>query len=139
MMLAVEYCYDKCKNIYGISKMILLKLSVGLIVLEGLIVTFMIAAGDEPNPSDDMYNREETLQRAFCFLVLIEFSVLSIFAAIAFGRQIQPPSPEVIRSIAVTSDMPTTFGAFVCDVFAFRDVFGRLTLNEEIAKPLNNA
>jgi hypothetical protein len=99
----------------------------------------MMTAGDEIYSDDATYDSEDKLQRAFCFLVLIEFSVLSIFAAIAFGRQIQSPSPEVIQSITVTSDMPTTFGAFVCDVLAFRDVFGRLTLNEEIAKPLNNA
>jgi hypothetical protein len=61
--------YSNSQNIYGLMKVWLLKFSVGLIVIEGLICTFLVNSGKSPYSSDDgddTYNAEEKTQRGYC-------------------------------------------------------------------------
>jgi len=55
--------------LFGLTKLLLLKCSVGLIVLEGLIANFLISSGRSPYSSDDgddRYDTEEKTQRGYC-------------------------------------------------------------------------
>ena len=61
--------YTHSKNIYGLMKLFLLKFSVGIIVLEGIICTFLVSSGKSPYSSDDgddRYDTAEKTQRGYC-------------------------------------------------------------------------
>lgn len=125
-----EYVYDECKNINGVPKLLLLKISVGLIVVQGLIEQFLVMADDSPYDDDSQFTTANKTQRAYCALVLIEFVLLSAVSYFAFGSKITASmnkrggetAPEGLNS-AVTQ------GAFFCSVMRFTDVFGTLTYN----------
>jgi hypothetical protein len=51
----------------------MLKISVGLIVLEGLIAQFMTVTGDEPYGDDSDWNAEEQTLRGYCKFVKFSF------------------------------------------------------------------
>ena len=61
-----ENVYANCKNLYGIVKLLLLKFSVGMIVLEGLIEQFIVLAGVSPYDDDGPYDTAENTQREYC-------------------------------------------------------------------------
>lgn len=68
--------YSYSTNIYGLMKLFLLKFSVGLIVLEGLICNFLINSGKTPYSSDDgddTYDADEKTQRGYCKLLFVCF------------------------------------------------------------------
>lgn len=44
----------------------LLKFSVGLIVLQGLVAQFIIAANAEPYTDDSNWDKEDKTQRGYC-------------------------------------------------------------------------
>lgn len=61
--------YAHTTNIFGLIKLFLLKFSVGIIVLEGLICNFLINSGKTPYSSDDgddTYDSAEKTQRGYC-------------------------------------------------------------------------
>lgn len=61
--------FEYAKNLFGLTKLFLLKCSVGLIVLEGLIANFLVNSGKSPysaDDGDDMYDMEEKTQRGYC-------------------------------------------------------------------------
>jgi hypothetical protein len=61
-----ENVYNDCVNLFGIVKFALLKFSVGLIVLQGLVVQFMVAADAQPYNDDNNWTAEEKTQRGYC-------------------------------------------------------------------------
>lgn len=68
-MFSDEMLFEHAKNLFGLTKLFLLKCSVGLIVLEGLIANFLVNSGKSPYSSDDgddMYDMEEKTQRGYC-------------------------------------------------------------------------
>jgi hypothetical protein len=68
-----ENVYESCRNLFGILKAFLLKFSVGLIVLEGLIVQFMTVTGDEPYNDDSTWSAEEQTIRGYCKNISFSF------------------------------------------------------------------
>lgn len=73
---ADEMLFEHAKNLFGLTKLFLLKCSVGLIVLEGLIANFLVNSGKSPYSSDDgddMYNMEEKTQRGYCKFASFNF------------------------------------------------------------------
>lgn len=61
--------YAHSSNLFGLVKLLLLKCSVGLIVLEGLICSFLVNSGKTPyndDDGDDTYDAEEKTQRGYC-------------------------------------------------------------------------
>lgn len=58
--------FTHCRNLYGVVKLVLLKLSVGAIVLEGLIEQFIVMADAQPYNDDSTYSSEEKTQRGYC-------------------------------------------------------------------------
>ena len=67
-------------------KLLLLKTSVGLIVIQGLIEEFMYEGGVSPYNDDGTFNTRQKTQRGYCEFVL--YSFLSLYA---FSKTITPP------------------------------------------------
>lgn len=143
-----EGVYEHLKNIYGVLKLILLKMSVGLIVIQGLIENFMYTTDNAPYQDDDTYNKQEKLQRGYCALVLVEFTILLIPYMMAYGIRRNEPSSSpgykgsataVAEAAANSSGTSTvSFCAFVGDVVRIQDVMGTLTLNgDNLKAPLS--
>lgn len=72
-------------------KLLLLKTSVGLIVVQGLIEEFMYEGGVSPYNDDDTFNTRQKTQRGYCELVLLEFVLYSFLSLYAFSKTITPP------------------------------------------------
>lgn len=79
--------YNHSSNLYGLVKLVLLKCSVGLIVLEGLICSFLISSGRTPysdDDGDDTYDADEKTQRGYC-----ELPLLLMFLNVVVGAHLQ--------------------------------------------------
>ncbi len=63
-----EDIYSYTTNLNGVLKIMLLKMSVGLITIEGIIVELMNAFGANPYEANDEYSAEDRLQRNYCEL-----------------------------------------------------------------------
>eukprot|EP01034_Spumella_vulgaris_P022052 gene22052-28147_t len=131
-----EDIYSYTTNLNGVLKIMLLKMSVGLITIEGIIVELMNAFDANPYAANDEYSAEDRLQRNYCALVLIEFTVMAIVFYFAFGRKITAPNTSYLTYIngQITGSgknaSPTMYW-FLLQVFAFSDVFGLIAVEEE--------
>ena len=101
------------ENINGTCKIILIKISVGAIVVQGIVEEFLFASGVLDVEDNDRYSAEERAQRALSkllfkriaaclilsidiifvyfivMLLLIEYCILSILLYISFGSEIK--------------------------------------------------
>jgi hypothetical protein len=64
--VADENVFEQCTNLFGVVKLILLKISVGAIVVQGLVESFLYTSGTSPFKDDDTYDAEEKTLRAYC-------------------------------------------------------------------------
>jgi hypothetical protein len=87
--------YTHTTNLFGLVKLFLLKFSVGLIVLEGLICNFLINSGKTPYNSDDgddSYDADEKTQRGYCkFCVMNVCESAAAHPAFTFSLVVNPP------------------------------------------------
>lgn len=65
-MLPDENVYSHCRNLFGVTKLVLLKVSVGAIVLQGLVEQFLVMADAEPYSDDGTFDAEQKTQRGYC-------------------------------------------------------------------------
>jgi len=135
LVLLYENVFSNCKNLFGIMKLLLLKFSVGMIVLEGLIEQFLVLANAAPYNDDSLFTTEEKAQRGYCALVLLEFAVVSVVYFYAYSYKITAPPAN---SSGKTNNFENlTLCGFVCEIMSFRDVFGLLTYTEgDLNEPL---
>jgi len=106
-----------------------------MIVLEGLIEQFIYIAGASPYNDDDTFSTEEKTQRGYCILVLLEFAIISFLYVYAYSKKVTPPPAETTANTTLPAS-GISFGSFFCEIMAFRDVFGVLTLKENMEEPL---
>lgn len=66
LLYSDENVFEHCTNLFGIVKLVLLKISVGAIVLQGLIQSFLYSSGTSPFEDGDEHNAEEKTLRAYC-------------------------------------------------------------------------
>ena len=77
-------------NLGHISKLITLKLSIGIIVIEGIIEMILEYAGVFNNlQADNGYTQDGTLIRWFCFVIMLQYVVLSILCWNVWSADIQ--------------------------------------------------
>jgi len=88
LVIFFESVLRASSNLNGVYKMILLKVSVGIIVLQGLIEEILWATGEIKLDSTSMYTAEERAQRIFCLAVLCEYALLSLPFYLAFSSAI---------------------------------------------------
>lgn len=90
------YVYSVSGNLLGNLKISLLKLSVVLIVLQGLILELLLAFGNPHAHSDCNFSPDQQAQRIYCLIVLIEFAILSALIYYAYAREIKPNESVVL-------------------------------------------
>jgi len=61
-----EIIFEHCTNLFGVVKLLLLKVSVGAIVVQGLIESFVFSSGASPYGDDDEFSAEDKTLRAYC-------------------------------------------------------------------------
>ena len=88
LVIFFESVLRASSNLNGVYKMILLKVSVGIIVLQGLIEEILWATGEIKLDSTSMFTGEERAQRIFCLAVLCEYALLSLPFYFAFSSVI---------------------------------------------------
>ena len=90
LVLFYEVVMAESTNLLGACKIILLKISVGLIVIQGLIEEFLYAFGIiAVQPSED-FSGQDRAQRFYCFIVLVEYALLSAAVYYAYTTEIKP-------------------------------------------------
>ena len=77
--IADHSVYDHCTNIFGVTKLLLLKVVVGAIVVQGLIESALYSSGASPYESDDDYSAEQKALRAYCELSIVLSRVYGLF------------------------------------------------------------
>ena len=89
LVVFYENIYNYSINISGFYKLLILKMSVGIIVLQGIIVEILVAFNVIHMDEAHGYTEAEMIQRLYCFIVLIEYVVLSIVMYFAFSTKIK--------------------------------------------------
>ncbi|RYH09878.1 hypothetical protein EON65_39810 [archaeon] len=125
--------YSNCSNVFNVYKVMMLKLSITVIVLEGLIAEFMVRFGGSPYDDDHDWSMEDQTYRGYCSLVLIEYAILTIPYLVLWAMKVTPPASSTADKQVTMA--PLTFGEYVCKVFKLWDIKGVLPLND-LNKPL---
>ena len=94
LVMYYECLYEKSSNVNGTYKILLLKFSVGLIVIQGLIEEFLFATGYVKLSNSKSFTSAERAQRFYCLTVLIEYAILSIAVYYAYSTEIRPQSSD---------------------------------------------
>ena len=66
LSLADESVFAHCKNLFGIIKLMMVKMTVGLITAQGLVESFLVATNSAPYNDDDQFSADEKAQRGYC-------------------------------------------------------------------------
>ena len=98
LVMFYEMLYTASSNLSGTFKILLLKFSVGLIVVQGLVEEFLFASGYITVGDSDTYTAEQRAQRYYCLLVIFEYAFLSIAVYYAYSTEILPPSDSAVGS-----------------------------------------
>lgn len=112
----------------------LLKFSVGLIVLQGLIAQFLVLTNTEPYNDDSTWNKEDKTLRGYCLLVMLEFVILQVPYLIAYTPKILPNPAKEGQQVAAPK--APTFCHFVLQVLCVHDIFGYLRYTGEMQQNL---
>jgi hypothetical protein len=138
-------------NVNGACKIMILKFSVGLIVVQNLIEEILYATGTLDIHSNDQYSAEQRAERALCELlmtlppsphlslssgiaVLIEYSVFSLLVYWIFASDIDVHETTILahsNSHINPEDRPVIeWSRWVREVFNIMDLFHDLTPTE---------
>lgn len=146
-----EMLYPVSHNVYGVLKLLLMKGSVGLMVLEGIIMQ-LVAFAKVASP--------DTCIQVYCFVYLVEIGVMSLIMYISFSSTISENKAVVdgvvvssgsgggdARSPAVAEEGSeynskdaasaggSSFCEFFCAVFSFYDYGDSLVVKEALLAP----
>jgi hypothetical protein len=133
-VLFYEAVYAKSSNLKGVVKVMLLKFSVGLIVLQGLVEQGLVLANAEPYNDDSEWTKEDKTQRGYCLLVMLEFVLLQVPYLFAFIPVITA-SPALADAPKAAPKAPTIFH-FVFQILCVHDIFGYLSFTGEMQQSL---
>ena len=61
-----ELILDETKNIAGVLKFLVIKVSVGAIVVQGLVAQFLSVTATSPYVDDDHFTADEKTTRGYC-------------------------------------------------------------------------
>jgi hypothetical protein len=105
LVMYYEVMYGVSKNLMATFKLLLLKFSVGLIVIQGLIEEILWVLQVIPISPSSLYSAEDRSQRFYCFIVLLEYAFLAIAVYYAYSPEIKPASINLLidEDAAMTS------------------------------------
>ena len=66
LIVSDESLFEHCLNFHGVLKLVLLKVSIGAIVVEGLIENLLYTNGEINLGSDDVHSAADKALRAYC-------------------------------------------------------------------------
>jgi len=90
LVMYYEVLYEQSKNLNGTFKILLLKFSVGLIVIQGLIEEIVFGLNLIHVEDSASFTAEDRAQRFYCFIVLFEYTFLSMLVYYAYSTTILP-------------------------------------------------
>jgi len=145
LMIFFHNVYKQCENMKGVLKIFLLKISVGAIVIQGLIELALSELGKESAQEDDWTQGEYKFLRVYLLLVLAEYLLLSPLVYYGYGSKISSPSRlgnndnDNNNKRQIPYDRPQiTFTEFLSEIFNFPDTFKSLAYdNEALLPPLS--
>jgi len=136
-VLMYENVYKETMNVNGLSKFLLVKLSVGAIVLQGLIAEFLVTSNKAPYTDDDTYTVNEKTIRGYCAIVLLEFVVLALFMVWSYGSKITAPAS---KEVAIPKEDTKSCCGFFFQVFCKGfDCLGTITYLDGLSDNNKNA
>ena len=101
-----EMLYTNSSNVGGTFKILLLKFSVGLIVIQGLLEEFLFATGYIKIADSDTFSSEQRAQRLYCLLVIFEYAFLAIAVYYAYSVPILPHEESSVVAVAAETMTP---------------------------------
>jgi hypothetical protein len=119
--------YSECKNVFGLGKLFIIKISVGAITLGFLITSFIGSAGADNYNDDNAYTAAHKLTRAYCVVVLIAFSIISVPHFFVFSVTMRSPGAKVVIPEVEVPNFMAFLGLVFC---SWLDVVDQLTLYE---------
>ena len=164
LVIFFEMFYEDTKNLYGIPKIWLLKFSVVLIVIQGLVEQYLFTAHVLKINDSSNYNAEDRAQMIYCFIVLCEYFLLSYFFYWAYSVGISAPLSSPPLEEADQADEKTkvvvaekgggaggdhipvgaeavdiTFKEYLSRVFTLSGVWDNLDPQDSLKQPLTSA
>lgn len=123
---ADDIVYAQCSNTFNIWKVLLFKFSVGLVVLEGLLVVLLTAFRAQLYHDDQHHTAEEKLDRGYCLVLLMQFVAFSVPYVWLWAS---PATPRLTDKEEKAPDALSamTSGRFCLEVLKVWDVFGMLS------------
>lgn len=113
-----ENLAEASEKIFGGYKFALIKVSVGLIVFQGIVEEILFATHAIDVSGNDHYTANEREQRYLALIILVEYVFLSIAALYAFGARIIMDNKD---EGAADEPLQLTMGEFVSRIFKFSD------------------
>jgi hypothetical protein len=136
--------YLECDGISIVYKVLVLKVSVGLVTIQGLIEEVLVTLGYLHLNDDSVFHRYDEhydIQRLYCFLCLVEFVFMCVPFVLGFYPRIQPSNyhkPFKIKGENTTVSL-LTFVTDVCFSCWKYPTESFLTIeNDDDYKPLNS-
>lgn len=146
LVLFFENIMKSSENILGFPKIFLVKLSIVFIVLQYLILEVLNFYNLSYQESANGWSKEDRSQRLYCFVVLIEYGIMSIFLYLFYGGELtrntelegtlntgfRTPSQATIEQGFYNPEQGltanVTFCGFLCDVLNYPDMYNSLSL-----------
>lgn len=97
LVMFYEMVMAESTNLLATAKIVLLKISVGLIVIQGLIEEFLYAFGVISVQPSGNFSGQDRAQRFYCFIVLLEYAILSAAVYYAYAAEIKPSARSPSR------------------------------------------
>lgn len=129
LALFYENVYTQSGNINATLKIILLKVSVGVYVIQGIIEEMLVATDTLDIKDTDRYTAEERAGRALGIVVLAEYAIMSLILYISFSTEIHASTygkHAGVTDLTANSRKEVGWGAFLCEVFTFWDIFSEV-------------
>ena len=153
LVMFFELFLDETQNLWGIPKIMLLKFSVGLIVIQGLIEQFLFAANKLDVADSSNLSGEDRAQMMYCFVVLVEYFLLAYVYYWAFSVDVAPPgamkrgesdgdalkTPDATEGEEEEEIINITFSEFAAQVLNPRSVWQNLDPDASLTQPLTQA
>jgi hypothetical protein len=109
------------------SKVVVLKVSIGLIVVQGILEMFLEMGGVfDDMAADNGYSKDGTITRYYCFLILVEYVFFAAAVANFYTEDVAYlsfPNPLQSSSSLMADDKFLSPSEFLLDVLSFHDVF----------------
>lgn len=138
LVMFYELLMKESTNLLGTYKIVLLKISVGLIVIQGLIEEFLFAFGVISIQPSSSFSGQERAQRFYCFIVLVEYALLSAAVYYAYAAEIKPNdrnSKVRVTSVAVDESGHKDPNISISDLTNMSESFRLSTVTSDSAAP----